>query len=404
MTGLPERIADVLDRDACSGCGLCPRLDSGIRMRLDDSGYLRPSYDAPSSPVDGALEVFERSCPGMRITAPAAPAGAEHDALLGPNVGLWQAWATDDDTRTAGSSGGALTALHAWLLESGRAARITGAAAEPSAPRRTVPVTITTRAQALAAAGSRYAPVGALDNPDAFRADSAVAAKPCEVAALRAAAPQLIDGEAPLLLSFFCAGTPSQKATQSLLTELGVSPDDRVDALRYRGNGWPGRFTARSGDREVSADYDESWGRVLGPTTQWRCKICPDGVGQSADIVCADSWETDERGYPTFAEGAGVSALIARTPRGRDVILAAVDAGVIAVRPLEGSHLRDAQPLQTARRRFLFARLLGSRLAGRRTPRYRGFGLLRLTVGRPREAVRVLRGTFRRVRAAQGRR
>ena len=61
MTGLPERIADVLDRDACSGCGLCPRLDSGIRMRLDDSGYLRPSYDAPSSPVDGALEVFERS-------------------------------------------------------------------------------------------------------------------------------------------------------------------------------------------------------------------------------------------------------------------------------------------------------------------------------------------------------
>lgn len=403
MTGLQELIADVLDRDACAGCGLCPRLDAGITMRLDDRGYLRPIYEGPSAPREGAAELFARSCPGMRITAPPAPAGAEQDTLLGPNVGLWQAWATDAETRTAGSSGGVLTALHAWLLESGRAARITGAAAQPSSPRRTVPVTITTREQALAAAGSRYAPVGALDNPDVFRSDSAVAAKPCEVAALRSAAPQLVEGEAPLLLSFFCAGTPSQKATESLLTELGVSPDDHVDALRYRGNGWPGRFTARSGHLEVSADYDESWGRVLGPTTQWRCKICPDGVGQAADIVCADSWETDERGYPTFAEGDGISALIARTPRGRDVILAAVEAGVIAVRPLEGVKLRDAQPLQTARRRFLFARLLGSRLAGRRPPHYRGFALLRLTIARPREAIRVLRGTFRRVRAAQGR-
>lgn len=403
MTDLQKRIAGVLDRDACSGCGLCPSLDTGLAMRLDGRGYLRPAYQGPSAPVDGAVEVFERSCPGVRLTAPSAPVGAAHDPLLGPNVGLWQAWATDEEIRRAGSSGGALTALHAWLLESGRAARITGAAAEPSSPRRTVPVTITTREQALAAAGSRYAPVGALDNSEAFRTDSAVVAKPCEVAALRAAAPQLIDGETPLLLSFFCAGTPSQNATETLLTELGVSPDDRVDALRYRGNGWPGRFTARSSDREVSADYDESWGRVLGPTTQWRCKICPDGVGQSADIVCADSWETDERGYPTFAEGDGVSALIARTPRGRDVILAAVDAGVIAVRTLDGAQLRDAQPLQTARRRFLFARLLGSLLAGRRPPRYRGFDLLRLTVAKPREAVRVLRGTFRRVRAAQER-
>lgn len=403
MTAVQDRIADVLDRDACSGCGLCPRLDPGLVMRLDDRGYLRPVYDGASMPIDGAADIFDRSCPGMRITAPAAPEGSEHDPLLGPNVGLWQAWATDDEIRRAGSSGGALTALHAWLLETGRSARITGAAAERTSPRRTVPVTITTREQALAAAGSRYAPVGTLENPDAFRSDSAVAAKPCEVAALRASAPQLVDGEAPLLLSFFCAGTPSQHATESLLTELGISSGQPVDALRYRGNGWPGRFTARSGELEVSADYDESWGRVLGPTTQWRCKICPDGVGQAADIVCADSWDTDERGYPTFAEGDGFSALVARTPRGRDVILAAIDAGVIAVRPLQGAHLRDAQPLQTARRRFLFARLLGSRLAGRRPPRYRGFSLMRLTAAAPREAIRVLRGTFRRVRAAQGR-
>ncbi|MFA4841768.1 MAG: Coenzyme F420 hydrogenase/dehydrogenase, beta subunit C-terminal domain, partial [Agrococcus sp.] len=303
-----------------------------------------------------------------------------------------------------GSSGGALTALHAWLVSSGRAARVTGAAADEREPRRSVPVTITTREQALRAAGSRYAPVAALDNPEVLQPGSAVCAKPCEIAALRQTAADLVDGEPPLLLSFFCAGTPSQAATTTLLSQLGVGPEDAVQGMRYRGHGWPGRFTATAGERVVSADYDESWGRVLGPTTQWRCKVCADGVGESADVVSADSWESDERGYPSFADGDGMSALIARTARGRRTILDAQAAGVIALEPLTMAQLAAAQPLQTNRRRFLQARLWGSRIAGRRPPRYPGYRLLALSVAAPSTALRVLHGTLRRVRADLGRR
>lgn len=400
MTSLQAAVTDVLNRDACTGCGLCTHLDSAITMELDKKGYLRPSYREAPAPIPDAERIFERGCPGVQVSAPALPEHGQPDRLLGPHVGIWQAWSTDEEIRLAGSSGGVLTALHAWLLAEGRAAQITGAAAGPRTPRRTVPVTIMTRDAALRAAGSRYAPVAALDNPDVLRTEVAVTGKPCEIAAWRSAAPALTGAETPLLLSFFCAGTPSQHATDTLLNELGIPVAASVDSLRYRGNGWPGNFTARSGELDVSVDYDQSWGRVLGPTTQWRCKICPDGVGQSADIVCADSWETDERGYPTFAEGAGLSALIARTALGRDAILAAEAAGVISLRPLTMSDLAKAQPLQVNRRRFLFARLLGSRLAGRRPPKFRGFHLLRLTARHPRQAIRVLRGTFRRVRAA----
>lgn len=403
MTSVQKQIAEVLSRDACTGCGLCAQLDRSVHMELDENGYLRPRTRGTAQPIPNAAAVFDASCPGKRVTAPQPPVDAERDALLGPNVGLWEAWASDPVIRQAGSSGGVLTAIHTWLVESGRAAFITGAGADATAPRRTVPVTIMSRDQALTAAGSRYAPVGALANPDALRSGGAVTGKPCEVAALRAASEHLSDAPAPLLLSFFCAGTPSQHATEALLEELGIEKDRPVESLRYRGDGWPGRFTARSANLEVSADYDDSWGRVLGPTTQWRCKICPDGVGQAADVVCADSWETDARGYPSFAEGDGISALIARTDRGRDVILEAAAAGVIELRPLAIAKLRDAQPLQVGRRRFLFARLLGARLAGRAVPRYRGFGLVPLTLRRPREAIRVLRGTMRRVRSARRR-
>ncbi|MFB7251392.1 Coenzyme F420 hydrogenase/dehydrogenase, beta subunit C-terminal domain [Microbacterium sp. NPDC056234] len=398
MTALETQIRDVLRQDACTGCGLCARLDPGVRMELDDRGYLRPRVEGASTPIAGAEQIFERSCPGRTVDAPQRPEDATPHRLLGAHLGIWQAWATNDDIRAAGSSGGVLTAIHAWLVSQGRAATVTGAAGDPTGPRRTVPVTITTRADALAAAGSRYAPVGSLDNSDALRAGGIVTGKPCEIAALRRAAPDLIDGEPPLLLSFFCAGTPSQHATDRLLEDLGVAADEPVSALRYRGNGWPGRFSASAPGRTVSADYDESWGRTLGPTTQWRCKICPDGVGESADIVCADSWATDERGYPTFVEGDGVSALIARTPRGLAVVQDALAAGVIAARPLDIEQLASAQPLQVTRRRFLFARLAGARLAGRGTPRYRGFGLFGLTARAPRTAVRVLMGAYRRVR------
>ncbi len=402
MTELRARVRDVLARDACSGCGLCAQLDGGLQMRLDSDGYARPAEVGTPAEVPDAVRTFARSCPGVRVAAQ-APRGSLRHPLLGSYFAAWEAWATDPEIRLAGSSGGVLTALHTWLIASGRAARVAGVAGDPQRPRRSIPITITTREQALTAAGSRYAPVAALGNPDVLAPGSAVTAKPCEIAALRAANIAGED-EGPLLLSFFCAGTPSQHATDALLEGLGIGQDQKVDALRYRGNGWPGRFAARAGRAEVSADYEESWGSTLGPTTQWRCKVCPDGVGESADIVAADSWATDERGYPQFAEGDGVSALIARTKRGLQVIEDAIAEGVIEVRPLSMDALASAQPLQTARRRHLLARLWGSALAGRRPPRYPGFGLARLSFAHPRRFVQVLRGTLRRVRAARGRR
>ncbi len=397
-----DGVRRVLERDACSGCGLCAQLDRGLRMQLDSAGYLRPAAVEPADEIPGAARVFTASCPGVRVNAQ-HPAGSTPHPYFGSSFGAWEAWAVDPDLRHAGSSGGALTALHAWLIDTGRAARVVSAAASAAEPRRTVPVTITSRVEALESAGSRYAPVGVLAHGALRQSGTVVTGKPCEVSALRAAGPLLVDGETPLLLSFFCAGTPSQRATERLLANLGIDEDREVQTLKYRGDGWPGTFSARAGDVAVETDYASSWGEVLGPTTQWRCKICPDGVGESADIVSADSWATDERGYPVFTEGDGISALIARTARGNEVIAAAVAAGVIGIRPLSLDALTDAQPLQVNRRRLLLARLWGSRLAGRSVPRFRGFGLAWLSATHPRQFVRVLRGAYRRVRAAKAR-
>lgn len=405
---LDGAIARVVDTDNCTGCGACTLLDAGLTMRLDEAGFTRPVRVGESSASPDAQHRFEAMCPGVVVRA-ANPAGTRRHPTMGSYLGVWRAWAADPEVRLRGSSGGVLTALSSWLVESGEVPSVISAGASKADPRQTVSVSISTRAEALEAAGSRYAPVvpagavGELRGPvDRAAIGVTVVGKPCEAAALRALHAGEPGGDTePLLFSFFCAGTPSQTATTALLTDLGVQPDQHVDELWYRGRGWPGSFTAIADGHRVEASYDRSWGRFLGPTMQWRCKICPDGVGESSDVTAADFWSTDARGYPDFTEGPGYSALIARTERGLDVIARALQAGVIVAEPIGMDEVAAIQPFQRNRREQLAGRLLGARAAGQPVPRYRGFGLLRLSMQRPRTTVRTLRGSFRRVRASR---
>jgi coenzyme F420 hydrogenase subunit beta len=393
-------VADVVRNGNCSGCGVCTLLDSGLEMRLDEHGFNRPTRIAPSTAAADAASRFDSACPGRAVRAQNPPQSVRHPTM-GPVITAWRAWATDSEVRFTGSSGGVITALVAWLTESGETAFAIGAGAARADPRRTVSVRITSREEALAAAGSRYAPASNCSAPGSTDAAGAFVGKPCEVSALRAlAAPT---DELPLLISFFCAGTPSQHATTALAERLGVAETEPVEALWYRGHGWPGRFTVVPQNGEsVQASYEDSWGRHLGPAVQWRCKICPDGVGESADITAADLWSADASGYPVFEEAAGTSALIARTTRGYDTIIRAIEAGVIEAHAIDVDELAAVQPLQRERRQTLLGRLVGTRAAGGKVPRYLGFGLVALALPRLRQVLRVARGTYRRRRAWGG--
>jgi coenzyme F420 hydrogenase subunit beta len=206
--------------------------------------------------------------------------------------------------------------------------------------------------------------------------------KPCEASALRAH--QTATGtDGRILLSFFCAGTPSQRATESLISHLGTQPDD-VSYLRYRGRGWPGDFYVEGGEGEaVRTSYEESWGSHLGRDLQWRCKICADATGESADVAVGDFWRTDERGYPIFEGADGVSVVLARTDKGRALLAACVAAGVIALEPVDVDDVARIQPLQVNRRQTLVGRLIGRRLAGKQIPRYSGYRLFTHVVRHP---------------------
>jgi len=109
---------------------------------------------------------------------------------------------------------------------------------------------------------------------------------------------------------------------------------------------------------------------------QTRCKLCADGTGVAADIVCADAWESDAAGYPVFQEAPGISLIIARTDLGARLLADAQVAGHLKTTPFDIDTLADIQPGQRERRRALFARLLARKLAGKPIPRYEGLNII----------------------------
>jgi coenzyme F420 hydrogenase subunit beta len=361
----------------CAGCGACAGVfPEKLVMETAPPGFPRPRQTGALSRTEDAA--FARFCPAL---GQEVAAGERTDHVLwGPFLEMQTGWATDPDLRFTGASGGALSALLVHLLESGEVEGVVQVTADPDNPIGNRTVVSRNRADILAAAGSRYAPSAPLARLKEFVATGrrhAFVGKPCDVVALRALAEETpaIAATFPVMLSFFCAGVPSETGGRAVLAGLGAAPEE-VTGFRYRGHGWPGRATATLRDGSTRAmSYHDSWGGILSKHVQHRCKICADGTGKAADIVCADAWESDDKGYPVFDEAEGVSLIVSRTALGARLLDEAVSAGRIVTGPFDVAQLAAIQPGQRERRRALLARLSALRLVGRPVPRYRGLQL-----------------------------
>lgn len=363
-------LARVARGDLCSGCGLCAGVAPEAIAIARESGFARPRQRAPiTSEAESAIA---KACPGSTVAPwPVAPVNHPY---WGPAFRVLGGHATDDRVRFAGSSGGALTAIALHALAHGRAEQVLHVTADPDRPTGNVIRLSRTAEEVIAGAGSRYAASSPLEGiarlldagtPTVF------IGKPCDVSALR----QLgridprVDRVFPLKLAFFCAGVPSASGADAVVRAMGLDPRD-LTAFRYRGHGWPGLTRAETRDGAVGEmRYADSWGGHLSKHVQFRCKICPDGVGGVADIAAADAWYGGETGYPEFEERDGRSLIISRTETGDAWLNDAIRDGVIVAEPIAIDEIDLMQPAQARRKRVLAARLAALRTMGRPVPR-----------------------------------
>lgn len=388
----PKTIEDVVRQHLCTGCGACAGIAPGL-FRMED----RPETGRRPARISGAADPMgDRGalavCPGAGagpkpVPAPAisARSDAPCTAQWGSVVEIWEGHATDHDMRWRGSSGGAVSALAAFALDSGAADGVVHVRQSPDDALLNESTISTTRQELISAAGSRYAPASPCDRLGDIAASSGplvFIGKPCDVQAAAAAAERHpeISRNIALTISIFCAGAPSTNGTRALLSALGVPAGAKVTGIRYRGEGWPGEMTATylsPAGEEISTrgiSYEQGWGEILQKHRQWRCQLCADHIGEFADISVGDPWDKPR----DTSDPRGSSLIVVRSARGRAFLRRAIAAGAISAVPRPLSSQAEAQPNLARTRHILFGRLMGLRILGLAAPRYSGWRLGRL--------------------------
>lgn len=400
-----DPITRAVARNLCTGCGACAALHpSAIRM-IEDPVHGRRPVVAATVAGRGAAREAGALCAGLGADHRSLPRVDATDRAWGPVLAVWQGWAADPEIRHRGSSGGAVTALALFAQQSGMARGVAHVVARPDDPRRNVASISRNRADLLRGAGSRYAqasPAEALGEIAAGDEPVAFIGKPCDVATVARAAsadPALAE-KLPLTLAIFCAGAPNLRATDRLLDRLGMPGDAIPTELRYRGHGWPGLMQARwqdaSGQETVSRGitYAEGWGQILQGERRWRCRICTDHTGAFADIAVGDPWHE----APEGETAAGRSLIVARTPRGRKLIEAAIAAGALIATEEGRDAIARAQPNLQATQGAVWGRRLAMRAVGLPVPADRGLPLFESWLGLPiRAKFSSVAGTLRRI-------
>ena len=413
MAKFPD-IQTIVSSGLCVGCGLCESIAGRqrVKMAISTASRMRPQEIQPVDDV--CMEEIRAVCPGIALTGPnedqVEGCGVLHD-VWGPVRTMHRGWSTNDEIRFPSAAGGAMTGLACYLLETAQVDAIVHVRASQDRPMETDAIVSTTAEQVRSGSQSRYGPSAPLVHIMQLLEQGtrmAVLAKPCDVAAIRnlAKTDSRVDSQIPYLITFFCGGVPSIETAKKVANYHGVSPEE-VAVFRWRGNGWPGPTHVETHEgREYDLTYRKVWRSDDVPwkyDVQFRCKICPDAIGELGDVACPDAWEIED-GEPIHREAEGANLFIARTERGEALVEAAARAGAIHLEPFAVSQLDVMHPDHHPRKLGNPARLEGLAMEGEPVPHFNDFRAEEMVERAGEERHRMAReGTRQRVRQARNR-
>jgi coenzyme F420 hydrogenase subunit beta len=347
-----------------------------VRLIMTQDGYQRPAQQVAID-SDNQRRLLDL-CPGISLSMD-RPVAPRIDRAWGPHYRVLMGHAKDEEMRFKASSGGMISAIAKFLLDTKRVDFILHVAADPEVPMRSCIQVSEHRDGIVAGAGARYGPAAPLETIGRMLDQDrpfAVIGKPCDIAGIRNLMRQ--DERAArlirLTIAFFCAGVSSLRISERVVGKYGLQPSD-VKVMRYRGHGCPGPTYIESRDGRVFLQtYDDTWSEELNQEIQFRCKICPDGTGEQADIACGDAWVGVD-GQLT-AEHPGWNAVLTRTVVGDRLLREMQGAAIVTTAPCDIAHLDRVQPHQVERKRVALARLAGLALRRQPVPRYKGFRIV----------------------------
>ena len=347
----------------CVGCGLCQAC-AKAELNIDNKGYYYPAT--------GDEKWMEAVCPIGNLPKEEY----NSSSIWGRREAVYYGWSDNIQVRTKASSGGVVSEIAAFLLNTKTVDGIIHISADALHQTENVTTISYSVEDVYSKCGSRYSishPLDILDRLDLGKTYAFIG-KPCDIVTLRNYQKVNPDNKRviPILLSFFCMGLPSVDAQEKLLTALN-SDRESCRILVYRGNGWPGFATAVNEDgSSKQIDYSSSWGKILGRDLMPACRFCMDGIGEAADISCGDAWYVGENGEPDFSEHEGRNIVFARTQLGLEILKKMENIGTVTLKVVDNpeTYLATVQRSQFFRRASMKSRIAALRIMGKAYPRY----------------------------------
>jgi len=335
-----KHIGEIGRNALCTACGACAAVcpTAAVTMQENPAGFMVACVAADQCISCG---LCRKVCPSIPENT-AKFAGA--DLLHGVCVEGFVGYAADDAIRLGGQSGGIVTALLTYLLESGKvdAALVAGFDEESHRPKA---VLAETKEQVLASAGSYYTQLPILPKlREAKGKRVAAVTLGCQNEALT-----LMEQTAPYLvpeyrIGLICAGQNSGAMIDDICEKAGCT---EPTAFRFRdkqAGGWPGAITVTDADgvHELPNKYRHSIKAVY---ECHRCLLCFDQMNTRADLVCGDPWNIAGKDTPE-----GHTVILVRTEKGLQLLRDAEAAGVVVLEKLPITEIMRGQTVDNRHR------------------------------------------------------
>jgi len=348
----------------CTGCGLCQNCGF-TELKKDKKGLMYPAnYSVKMQ------EFCDRVCPMSKSTN----RFRNSKNIWGAYKGFYTGYSLDSIIRFRASSGGVITAICCYLINNKIVDGIihTTVAEDPT---DTITVVSKTAEEIISRCGSRYSkssPLLSIDNLVDKSKKYAFVGKPCDVSALvnyLKINPELVSNIV-YKFSFFCAGTPTQEANDTMLSGMGCRKES-CKSINYRGNGWPGCITVKDDKGvEYKLDYKIAWMDYLGRDIRYSCKFCFDSIGEYSDISCGDYWYLGSDNKPDMSEHDGINCILSWSDNGEKLLKDIQKEGEIYLEESNIAKLKYSQPNHANRRSTSLSRALALKVMRKNSPKY----------------------------------
>lgn len=311
-------VSDIVNKFLCSGCGgcqvICPKKCIDINL------------------VNGrnVAIVNEDLCIECGICLKICPSVSNYNHInsedeinlnyFGEIKKCMVGHSSNNHIRKNAASGGIVTSILKYAIANRIVDGVITVRADKKNPINNEIILVKDLRELMDTMGSRYSPISmclGLNKIKNISGKFIFVGKPCEVEALKniMEIDREIKSRIIFTISIMCHQNPSIKGTMEILYKNNI-PMDEIKSLKYRGNGWPGKFEIITKDEDVfQMSYLDAWGKYICKYSNIACRMCANPFAKNADIVVGDPWG-DEYKYEYY----GKSVFLIRSQRAMDII------------------------------------------------------------------------------------